>query len=95
MPSQSSAPPVYLGTIRRRGAPKGARTRPSRATAGRILATIACHTAVKLGDKLAHQEMEALIKEWLTSRYPATCPHGRSICYRLDHKDIARKLDRH
>ena len=61
----------------------------------RILATIACHSAVKLGDKLSHGEMEALIKEWLTSRYPATCPHGRSICYRLDHKDIARKLDRH
>ena len=61
----------------------------------RILATIACHSAVKLGDRLAHAEMEALIKEWLTSRYPATCPHGRSICYRLDHKDIARKLDRH
>ena len=34
-------------------------------------------------------------QEWLSSRYPATCPHGRSICYRLDHKDIARKLDRH
>jgi DNA mismatch repair ATPase MutL len=61
----------------------------------RILATIACHSAVKLGDKLSHPEMEALIKDWLTSRYPATCPHGRSICYRLDHKDIARKLDRH
>jgi DNA mismatch repair protein MutL len=61
----------------------------------RILATIACHSAVKLGDKLSHEEMKALIKEWLTSRYPATCPHGRSICYRLDHKDIARKLDRH
>jgi DNA mismatch repair protein MutL len=61
----------------------------------RILATIACHSAVRLGDRLAHAEMEALIKEWLTSRYPATCPHGRSICYRLDHKDIARKLDRH
>ncbi len=41
------------------------------------------------------EEMEALIREWLSSRYPATCPHGRSICYRLDHKDIARKLDRH
>ena len=61
----------------------------------RILATIACHSAVKLGDKLSYQEMEALIKEWLSSRYPATCPHGRSICYRLDHKEIARKLDRH
>ena len=61
----------------------------------RMLATIACHSAVKLGDRLSHPEMEALIREWLTSRYPATCPHGRSICYRLDHRDIARKLDRH
>ena len=61
----------------------------------RILATIACHSAVKLGDRLSHPEMEALIRDWLGSRYPATCPHGRSICYRLDHKDIARKLDRH
>ncbi len=59
------------------------------------LATIACHSAVKLGDRLSHPEMEALIGEWLGSRYPATCPHGRSICYRLDHRDIARKLDRH
>ncbi len=61
----------------------------------RILATIACHSAVKLGDKLSYEEMEALIRDWLTSRYPATCPHGRSICYRMEHKDIARKLDRH
>jgi DNA mismatch repair protein MutL len=61
----------------------------------RILATIACHSAVKLGDRLSHPEMEALIRDWLGSRHPATCPHGRSICYRLDHRDIARKLDRH
>jgi DNA mismatch repair protein MutL len=39
--------------------------------------------------------MKAPIKDWLTSRYPATYPHGRSICYRLEHKDIARKLDSH
>jgi DNA mismatch repair protein MutL len=70
-------------------------TAPGMSREERILATLACHSAVKLGDKLSHPEMEALIKEWLTSRYPATCPHGRSICYRLDHKDIARKLDRH
>ncbi len=70
-------------------------TSPGMGREERILATIACHSAVKLGDRLAHAEMEALIKDWLTSRYPATCPHGRSICYRLDHKDIARKLDRH
>ena len=50
---------------------------------------------MKLGDKLAHQEMEGLIKDWLTSRYPATYPHGRSICYPLDHNDIARKHGRY
>jgi DNA mismatch repair protein MutL len=61
----------------------------------RILAAIACYSAMKLGDRLHHEEMEALVREWLSSRYPATCPHGRSICYRLDHKDIADKLDRH
>jgi DNA mismatch repair protein MutL len=70
-------------------------TAPGMSREQRILATIACHSAVKLGDKLSHEEMKALIKEWLTSRYPATCPHGRSICYRIDHKDIARRLDRH
>ena len=61
----------------------------------RILAAIACHSAVKLGERLTHEEMEALVREWLDSRRPATCPHGRSICYRMGHKDIARKLDRH
>ena len=70
-------------------------TAPGMSREERILATIACHSAVKLGDKLSQVEMEALIKDWLTSSYPATCPHGRLICYRLDHKDIARKLDRH
>jgi DNA mismatch repair protein MutL len=70
-------------------------TAPGMGREERILAAIACHSAVKLGDRLSHEEMEALIREWLGSRYPATCPHGRSICYRLDHRDIACKLDRH
>jgi DNA mismatch repair protein MutL len=70
-------------------------TAPGMGREERILAAIACHSAVKLGDRLSHEEMEALVREWLSSRHPATCPHGRSICYRIEHKDIARKLDRH
>ena len=70
-------------------------TAPGMGREERILAAIACHSAVKLGDRLSHEEMEALVREWLSSRHPATCPHGRSICYRLDHNDIARRLDRH
>jgi DNA mismatch repair protein MutL len=60
-----------------------------------ILATIACHSAVKMGDRLSQPEMEALIRSWLTSRLPATCPHGRSICFRVGLHEVARKLDRH
>ena len=70
-------------------------TGPGRRREDHILATIACHSAVKLGDKLSQAEMEALIKSWLTSRLPATCPHGRSICFRLGVNEVARKLDRH
>jgi DNA mismatch repair protein MutL len=29
----------------------------------RILTTVACHFAVKLGDRLSREELEALIKE--------------------------------
>ena len=70
-------------------------TEPGHRREERILATIACHSAVKMGDRLSQPEMEALVKDWLTSRLPATCPHGRSICYRIGVNEVARKLDRH
>lgn len=70
-------------------------TDPGRRREDYILATIACHSAVKMGDRLSMPEMETLIKDWLTSRLPATCPHGRSICYRIGLSEIGRKLDRH
>jgi DNA mismatch repair protein MutL len=70
-------------------------TEPGHRREDHILATIACHSAVKMGDKLSQPEMEALIKCWLESRLPATCPHGRSICYRIGLNEVARKLDRH
>jgi DNA mismatch repair protein MutL len=70
-------------------------TGPGRHREDRILATIACHSAVKMGDRLSHEEMERLVGDWLSTRLPATCPHGRSICYRTDLSKVARKLDRH
>lgn len=54
-------------------------TEPGREREERILATIACHSAVKMGDRMSLPEMERLVHDWLTSRLPATCPHGRSI----------------
>ena len=68
---------------------------PGHSREDRILATIACHSAVKMGDKMSQPEMEKLVHDWLTCRLPATCPHGRSICYRIGLNEVARKLDRH
>ena len=70
-------------------------TDPGHRREDHILATIACHSAVKMGDRLSQPEMEALVRDWLTSRLPATCPHGRSICFRIGLGEVARKLDRH
>ena len=70
-------------------------TDPGHSREGNILATIACHSAVRMSDRLSQPEMEELIKDWLTSRLPATCPHGRSICFRVGLREVARKLDRH
>ncbi|MGI8650669.1 MAG: DNA mismatch repair endonuclease MutL [Rubrobacter sp.] len=70
-------------------------TDPGRKREERILATIACHSAVKMGDRMSVPEMEQLVRDWLTSRLPATCPHGRSICFRTSLQEIGRKLDRH
>jgi DNA mismatch repair protein MutL len=70
-------------------------TDPGHNREDQILATIACHSAVKMGDRLSRPEMEALIRDWLTSRLPATCPHGRSICFRVGLNEVSRKLDRH
>jgi DNA mismatch repair protein MutL len=70
-------------------------TDPGHNREDQILATIACHSAVRMGDRLSQPEMEALVRSWLTSRLPATCPHGRSICFRVDLNEVARKLDRH
>ena len=62
--------------------------------AGRVTATVACKAAVKLGDRLTQPELESLIEQWLSSDLPATCPHGRTICYRIASSELARKLDR-
>jgi hypothetical protein len=54
------------------------------------------HHSPTIHARQAANEVEALTREWLSSRYPpTTCPHERSICYRIEHRDIARKLDRH
>ncbi len=60
----------------------------------RLLATMACKTAVKAGQPLQQEEMEFLVRELFNSEQPGLCPHGRPVVIRLERSRIERILGR-
>ncbi len=59
-----------------------------------ILATIACHAAVKSGDPLTERQMTELIRDLEQVENPHTCPHGRAVTATLERSAIKRLFDR-
>lgn len=53
-----------------------------------LIATLACHSAVRAGDSLTHYEMEQVIDRWLACRLPWTCPHGRPIAHTISTTEL-------
>ena len=69
----------------------------SRAVESRLenmLATIACHCAVRAGDRLSTHEVEALFHSMDQVDFRAHCPHGRPVLLRLSIDEIARRFGR-
>jgi DNA mismatch repair protein MutL len=60
----------------------------------RLLATLACRTAIKAGRRLPLRQMELLVEELLRLPQHALCPHGRPIIVRLDRSQIEKGLKR-
>ncbi len=60
----------------------------------RMLATLACRTAVKAGEPLLREKMAFLVRELFKTANPAVCPHGRPIVVRLSKKKIEKGLGR-
>jgi DNA mismatch repair protein MutL len=50
--------------------------------------------AVKAGDPLTHEEMQALMDDLLHCDNPYTCPHGRPIIIEFANTDLDRKFGR-
>jgi DNA mismatch repair protein MutL len=44
-----------------------------------VIASMACHGAVRAHQPLTPPEIEALLKDYFESKTPPTCPHGRPI----------------
>ena len=59
-----------------------------------VLATMACHSAVRAGRKLEQAEMRKLLEDWRDAGFPGTCPHGRRIAMRLTIEELDRIFGR-
>jgi DNA mismatch repair protein MutL len=58
----------------------------------RTLATAACHSAVRKGDRLEPREVQALLVALDESLWVPTCPHGRPIACVLAEAEIERRF---
>lgn len=59
-----------------------------------ILASLACHGAVRAGRPMALPEIRQLIAEWTQEGRIMTCPHGRRVAFRLSGDELARLFNR-
>jgi len=60
----------------------------------RLLATLACRTAIKAGEHLSLVKMDYLVDELFKTSNPALCPHGRPVTLRLRRGEIEKALGR-
>lgn len=60
----------------------------------RLIATLACKTAVKAGEKLPKEKMEYLVEELFKTGNFSLCPHGRPIIVKLRRGEIDRGMKR-
>jgi len=60
----------------------------------RMLASIACHGAVKSGQVLTDDEMRALVRQLEQAASPHTCPHGRPTIIHLGTSRLEREFGR-
>lgn len=60
----------------------------------RLAASFACKAAIKAGDPLNLEEMNALIDELFLTEYPFVCPHGRPVVVNLTLSDLHKLFGR-
>jgi DNA mismatch repair protein MutL len=66
----------------------------SREPRHRLLATAACHAAVKAHQRLDDETTVALLRDLVATPRNATCPHGRPVSLRFAPPDLERAFGR-
>lgn len=70
------------------------RTSPYDEIVEEMLASMACHNAIKINRRLDLSEMRRLLDEFGTVGAPATCPHGRPLALRIAVAELRRRFHR-
>jgi DNA mismatch repair protein MutL len=60
----------------------------------KIVASIACHGAIKAGQTLTEDEMRMLVRQLEQTTNPHTCPHGRPTVIKLSAAQLEREFGR-
>jgi DNA mismatch repair protein MutL len=60
----------------------------------RILATIACHSVVRVGQRLSEAEIRGLLEAMDSIDLGSNCPHGRPVASRLTRAELERRFGR-
>jgi DNA mismatch repair protein MutL len=58
------------------------------------LSVMACHGAVRAGQRLTREEMERLLEQLGDAVLPGHCPHGRPVVVRLRYHDLEKMFKR-
>jgi DNA mismatch repair protein MutL len=58
----------------------------------RFAAAFACGNAIKAGQKLSAEEMNALLNGLFAAKNPFTCPHGRPTIVRISIDELRRRF---
>lgn len=58
----------------------------------RFAAAFACGAAIKAGQKLSQEEMNALLNNLFSVKNPYTCPHGRPTLVRMSIDELSRRF---
>jgi len=60
----------------------------------KVMKLIACHSAVRAGDPMTHDEIASLVKQLRATANPLTCPHGRPTMAKFTRADLDRLFKR-